>query len=292
MLITITGKLGSGKSTICRGLSERCKFQVYSTGEIHRNLANRMGLDTLALNKLMSGDSSYDRAIDDEVKRIASECRDAALIFDSRLAWHFVECSVKLFTTVDPVVAAQRVFKAPRGDEERYADIDDALANLKLRARLERDRFKGIYGVDYYDYSNFDLIVDTTWLEPELLVSLIVSEASKIDCSQPPKSEILISPKSLYPTREAHEGGLPPEDNFRSEPLEVFCQDGYHFVVGDNTPLAAAQEANLPFVFARLAASPVPGRLQGLNLGLVAKAQARGDFRYASLPDAYKTPGQ
>ena len=287
MLITITGKLGSGKSTICQRLSERCRYQIYSTGEIHRNLAKRMGLDTLALNRLMSQDSSYDQAIDDEVKRIAVERQNDPLIFDSRLAWHFVEWSLKLFTTVDPVIAAKRVFKAPRGEEETYSDFHDALANLRLRAKLERDRFKDIYGVDYYDYGNFDLILDTTWLDPDLLATVIMSEASLIEPGSPPKSEILISPKSLYPTAFASRKADLPADNFRSEPLQVFCQDGYHFAAGDNAPLAAAQSALLPYVFARMEPGGSREPFSDLVPALIRQAQERGGFTYASLPDAY-----
>ena len=289
MLITITGNLGSGKSTICQGLSERCHFEVYSTGAIHRNLAKRMGLDTLALNRLMGSDSSYDRVIDEEVKRIAVERRDDRLVFDSRLAWHFVSSSLKLFTTVDPVVAATRIFKSPRGVEERYSNFNDALYNLKLRARLERERFKEIYGVDYCDYSNFDLILDTTWLEPHLLVSLIVDELARAKPELPPKAEILISPRSLYPTAPAKGGMAAPEDHFRSSPLKVVCQYGYHFVVGDPEPLAAALAAKTPYVYASLAAPPNGGeeRLSGLDRGLIEAAQALGGFTYASLPSAY-----
>ena len=288
MLIAITGRLDSGKSTMCRKLSERCKYQIYSTGAIHRNLAKRMGMDTLALNQMMSRDTSYDRAIDDEVQRIAMERRDERLIFDSRLAWHFVEKSLKLFTTVDPVVAAKRVFMTPRGEEEKYANLDDALRNLRLRAKLEQERFKGIYGVDYYDYSNFDLILDTTWLDPELLVTLILEELAKGLKDGPPKAEILISPKSLYPTEPATETIEVPEDHFRSKPLKVVCQDGYHFVADNQRALAAAQKAGLPYVYASIINTATSGVFSGLDPDLITQAQARGGFTYASLPDAYQ----
>ena len=39
MLISITGKLGSGKSTICNILRERYGFEIFSTGTINREFA-------------------------------------------------------------------------------------------------------------------------------------------------------------------------------------------------------------------------------------------------------------
>jgi cytidylate kinase len=100
MHITITGNLGSGKSTICRLLNEKYHFEVYSTGKVQRELATQMGMTTLELNQLMCSDKKYDKMIDDETARISRENKDKDIIFDSRLAWHFVEHSFKVFVSV------------------------------------------------------------------------------------------------------------------------------------------------------------------------------------------------
>ena len=39
MHITITGRLGSGKSTVCRILADKYGYEIYSTGKIHRQIA-------------------------------------------------------------------------------------------------------------------------------------------------------------------------------------------------------------------------------------------------------------
>ena len=53
MHITITGNLGSGKSTICNILKEKYQFEIYSTGKVQRKLAEDMGMTTLEFNQLM-----------------------------------------------------------------------------------------------------------------------------------------------------------------------------------------------------------------------------------------------
>jgi cytidylate kinase len=288
MLITITGNLGSGKSTLCNILSKRYQFEIYSTGLIHRNLAQKMGLDTIALNQLMKKEQHYDRMIDDEVIKISKAKKNARIIFDSRLAWHFVEQSFKIFATIDPYIAAKRVLASPRYAEEKYLNTEDAMTKLQIRAKLESERFKTIYNINYLDYKNYNIILDTTWLDPETLSSLIYDEY--INTNIEITGKILISPKSLYPTKAL--GGTSdcpdPVDCFREHPLEVICQNGYHYVVEGHGSLLAALKANLPYVHAvlskhrRLEEIGLPGP----NLVSMAEAEKAGGFVYASLPEA------
>ncbi len=175
MLISITGKLGSGKSTICGIMKERYGFEIYSTGAIQREYARKLGITTLELNKRMNENPNLDAEIDNAVTAMSIERKDDALIFDSRMAWHFAKNTFKIFLTIDPMEAARRVIKNQRGEEERYTDVNDACEKLVERSRIERDRFVEIYGVDYYDYNNFNLVVDTTSRTPEEIVSIIMS---------------------------------------------------------------------------------------------------------------------
>ena len=174
MLISITGKLGSGKSTVCNIMKERYGFQIFSTGTINREYARRLGISTLELNKRLNEDPSLDHEIDGTVTKLSIERKDENLIFDSRMAWHFAKDTFKIFLTIEPMEAARRVMKDQRGEEERYTDIEDACNKLIERSRVERDRFVDIYGVDYYDYNNFNIVIDTTSITPDEVVAVIM----------------------------------------------------------------------------------------------------------------------
>lgn len=174
MLISITGRLGSGKSTVCNIMKEKYGFEIYSTGTINREFARRLGISTLELNKRLNEDPSLDHEIDGTVTKLSQERKDDKLIFDSRMAWHFAKDTFKIFLTIDPMEAARRVMKDQRGAEERYADVNEACEKLVERSRVERDRFVDIYGVDYYDYNNFNIVVDTTSRTPEEVVAIIM----------------------------------------------------------------------------------------------------------------------
>ncbi len=175
MLISITGKLGSGKSTVCNLLKDRYGFEIYSTGAFQREVARNMGITTLELNKRLREDPSLDYVIDDAVKKLSIERAQDKLIFDSRMAWHFADKSFKIFLTIEPCEAARRVMLNQRGSEEFYADEDEACAKLIERSQVEQARFMQIYGVDYYDFNNFDLIVDTTRRTPEEILDIIMA---------------------------------------------------------------------------------------------------------------------
>ena len=180
MHITLTGNLGSGKSTICNILRDSYGFTKYATGDVQRELAERMGMTTLELNIYMQQDVKYDRLIDDEVVRIAKERAAEKIIFDSRMAWHFVPLSFKVFLHVDAQVAAARVFQdSKRGAVETYSSIEDAADKLRQRAASEQERFVAFYGVNYTDWANYNLVLDSSQATAEDIAQRLHAEAEE-----------------------------------------------------------------------------------------------------------------
>lgn len=184
MHITITGKLGSGKSTVCSLFSARYGFETVSTGAIQRECARSLGVTTLELNRMCKTDRSLDDKIDNMTATMSRERPDDLLIFDSRMAWHFVEKSFKVFLTVDPLVAANRVMSNPRGNEERYESVEDACRGLTERSEAEHARFVSMYHADYFLFSNYDLIIDTSKRSPEEVVDVLYTEYARF-CQAP-----------------------------------------------------------------------------------------------------------
>jgi len=197
MHITITGNLGSGKSTICKILNENHQFEIYSTGKVQRELARQMNMTTLELNQLMCSDRKYDNMIDDATTRISSENKDKDIIFDSRLAWHFVEQSFKVFVSVSLEVAAVRVMNDQRGAEEKYTSLEEAKRLLADRAATEMVRYKDIYNLNYMDFTNYNLIIDSTYCTPDKIVEIILKEAEEYEKNKTETTKMLVSPKRL-----------------------------------------------------------------------------------------------
>lgn len=178
MHITLTGNLGSGKSTLSKILEADYGYEIFSTGKVIRKIAEEHGLSVLEMNELMNKDPKYDHEIDDTTARISRENPEKSILFDSRLAWHFVDKSFKVFLSVSLDVAANRVkADASRGDVENYNSLEEAKQQLKKRAETEDVRYKELYGIEYFNYSNYNLVLDSTDCAPDILAKILKDEA-------------------------------------------------------------------------------------------------------------------
>lgn len=202
MHITLTGNLGSGKSTICKILEGKYGFEIYSTGKVLRMLAEERGVSVLEMNQLICSDPSYDHMIDDATTRISREQAEDKIVFDSRLAWHFAEKSFKVFLSVDINEAARRVFNDDRGQVETYKSIEDAKAQLIERAATEDRRYENVYGIHYFDFNNYNLILDSTNCSPEFLAERIIAEHDAYVAGEGfyanNSCKLLVSPGRIY----------------------------------------------------------------------------------------------
>lgn len=177
-ILTVSGLIGSGKTSVCRELSALTGWRVVSAGTILRRMAEDRGLSVIELNEIAKTDKSIDKLIDDQL--IALRDSSESLIVDSRLAWHFIPNSYKVHLIVDTSIAANRVFNAQRSDES-YATPEAAYAANAQRQTIENERFKQYYGIDCEDQSNYDLILDSSAMLPAELAAKMFEAVTKRD---------------------------------------------------------------------------------------------------------------
>ncbi len=173
MIITISGRPGSGKSTVARALAGRLGLPHMSAGDFMREMAAERGISVLELSKIAESDESIDREIDARSASLAAE--DRSLVIDARLAWHFIPGSVKVFLDVRDDVAARRIFGDHRGSEAENVDLAATRRSTAARAASEAQRYLAYYGIDYLDPDNYDLVVDTSEIDVEGVVDDIVA---------------------------------------------------------------------------------------------------------------------
>ena len=171
MIITISGDIGSGKSTVAKMVSERLGLKYYCIGEMQRDIAKEKDLTLQELQKLEEKDDSLDKMIEEKQKKLGKD--DDDFVIDSRLGWYCIPNSIKIFLAVDIDEAARRIFEEDRKDEE-YADIEEAKKEIIRRKESEKKRYKTYYNIDHFDLTNYDLIIDTTNLTPNEVVDKIV----------------------------------------------------------------------------------------------------------------------
>ena len=112
MIITISGMPGSGKSTIAKILAQKLGYKHYSIGDLRGKMALDRHLTIDELNELGKREGWTDREPDEYQKKLGHE--EDNFVIDSRLGFYFIPHSFKLFLTVDPEVAAERIFPNQR----------------------------------------------------------------------------------------------------------------------------------------------------------------------------------
>lgn len=172
-VITISGQLGSGKSTIAQMISKKLGWMYYSTGMAQRTIAQKKGITTIELNRLAVMDPSIDAQIDAVFQN--PPWGNKSCVVDSRLAFHFLPNSLKVCLLVDSKVAAERVLEAKRSNEQ-YSNVKEAQKYLEQRMDLEQAHFVKNYGLDITDLKQFDLVIDTTHLTPQKVCEKILKE--------------------------------------------------------------------------------------------------------------------
>jgi len=172
-IISITGDLGSGKSTVSKLLCERLRYDYIYTGNIQREIAKRYNMTTLELNKYSETHPEIDEEIDATFKALNDS---ANLIVDSRLAWFFIPKSFKVFLQTEVSVSASRISSDKWRETENYTSQDEAIEMIIARRDSEIKRYMNLYNVNCTEASNFDLIIDTSYITPKEVADRIVAE--------------------------------------------------------------------------------------------------------------------
>ena len=173
MNLTLTGNLGSGKTTICNILKER-GYEIVSTGKIFRDIAAEKNVTVIELNEMAKKDRSIDDLLDNKTTELGKTLD--GVVFDSRLAWNFVPESFKVFLLVETDEAAKRVYADSERNAESYESAAAAKEGLLNRAGLEKARFLDLYQINYYNASNYNLVIESTAAKPEEIAEEIIKQ--------------------------------------------------------------------------------------------------------------------
>ncbi|MCI2048337.1 MAG: dephospho-CoA kinase [Lachnospiraceae bacterium] len=277
MNISITGNLGAGKSSVCHELAEK-GYEIISAGTLFRQIAVEHHMSVEELNRKAaeevskSGKSSIDDMLDQRTAQL-NAMKDGA-VFDSRLAWNFAKGSYRVFLTVDLDESAARVF----GDQNRRASeafetLEQCRASIINRQGLEKTRFAKLYGINYYDMSNYDLVIDCTHVSPS-------EAADEIErCYKSRESgRVELNPRSIYPTH-ASEGR--PEDAVPDAAVRVSPRCcGWFAAEGEQGLLHALHERKR---FIRVVVDP-DAAVSVLTPGEYRVYEKAGGFRYRRYP--------
>lgn len=175
-IITIAGKPGSGKSTASKGVAKRLEYQHFSSGDFFRAIGKERGVDVLQTNLIAEQEKEIDFLVDQRLRDLgAAEDR---MVIDSRMAWHWMPYSFRVYLDLDLEVAAARILETiddARMSAEEIPDTPAAYAaRLEERLMSETKRYRALYNANPYDTTNYDLVVDTALHGPHEVQLLIL----------------------------------------------------------------------------------------------------------------------
>ncbi|MDP5122228.1 MAG: (d)CMP kinase, partial [Spirosomaceae bacterium] len=253
MHISITGDLGSGKSTVAKEICRILGLNYLSTGLIQRRLGQEKGMDTLEFNKFANNNKEVDEYIDQQLKDVNDKTE--SYVLDSRLGWHFVNKSFKIYAmAIDEVAATRVLMDGVRIGEPSSGDLQTKIKQQKERRTIENERFEKIYGIKPSIFKDFDAIIDTSTATIEEVTSLLIELYQK-HINNEPFAKIWLSPKRIFPTNNAvvaaediyfnNEESALKEDE---KPIRCVLYNREFYLFDGHRRLSAALKTDIPFV--------------------------------------------
>ncbi|MBV9686026.1 MAG: AAA family ATPase [Alphaproteobacteria bacterium] len=161
-IITVAGSIGSGKSSTAKAVASALKFRHFSSGDLFRQIAAERGESIEAMNISAEVQRDIDLKVDDLLQEMYFT--EEKLAIDSRMAWHWMPGSFKVFLVLDPDTAAKRIFKHLRHEGRTSEDarsVEEVRNSIERRFASEQKRYAGLYGVNPTDPLNFDIVINT-----------------------------------------------------------------------------------------------------------------------------------
>jgi predicted cytidylate kinase len=171
MRITISGKIGSGKTTVCRMLGDILGYRTVISGHVFREMAKEFSMSLEEFGDLAEQDPKYDKLIDERLLEVARN--EENVILEGRLAGQMLRRnSIPAFCIF---LDAPLEVRVERVSGREGVDMMAAMDEMRAREASEVLRYRKFYGIDVTDRSIYDMVIDTGGLTPEQVVDSIVS---------------------------------------------------------------------------------------------------------------------
>jgi len=165
MIVTVSGEIGAGKSTVAKALAHALGLRYLSAGEIFREEARRRGVSVAALGQLAESDPAIDRDLD---RMQVEAARGGGVLIESRLSGWLIEGDLRVWLRAPLAVRAARV--AARDG----VSVEAALRDVEMRDECEVRRYRAVYQIQLADLTRYHIIVDTgMWSAEEIVEALL-----------------------------------------------------------------------------------------------------------------------
>jgi predicted cytidylate kinase len=183
MIISISGRPGSGKSTVGQALAQALGWRRYAMGDLRRQMARDRGLSLEDFNRLGETQQFTDQEVDDYQRQLG--LKEDNFIIEGRTSFHFIPQSYKVFLDCSLTAGATRIWRQletegnNRNEADQIRSLDDMTTSLKNRIASDDQRYRKYYNLNVNDLSQYDLVIDTTNLSPSEVNQRLLEEVNK-----------------------------------------------------------------------------------------------------------------
>ena len=170
VVIVVSGMPVCGSSTAAKKLAKKLKLKYFSVGkEFKKHMKGKETHRAIKMFNTKKGTSrSFHEELDDKQRKLAEK---GNIVIDSKLGIHMLKdvADYKIWLKANKTEIAKRV--ASREE----ISFKEAQKLMEERTKIERRRFKKIYGFDTFSQEKLaDLVVDTSRRTPEQTINYIL----------------------------------------------------------------------------------------------------------------------
>lgn len=169
MIICISGLTGCGKNTVGRLVAKKLALRMVEP--TFKTIAEKSGVSLLEFQKQAEEKHSIDKQFD---AALLQEVGEGNCVVTTWLCpWIVKNATLRVWLYASPQERARRITKRDS------MPLSEALTHIAERDMGNRKRYLDVYGIDIFDHSGFDLLVNTEKSRPEDSAKLIIEAAKK-----------------------------------------------------------------------------------------------------------------
>jgi len=158
---------GCGKNTVGRLVAEKLNLRIVDP--TFKTIAKKEKMALLDFHKKAEKEHKIDKEFD---RRLIADADKGDCVVTTWLGpWMIKKADLRVWLHAPAAIRAKRISGRDGMKEE------EALAHIEERDSANRARYKAVYGIDIYDHSGFDLVINSAVLSPEQSSETIAAAA-------------------------------------------------------------------------------------------------------------------
>ncbi|MCX8198161.1 MAG: cytidylate kinase family protein [Candidatus Micrarchaeota archaeon] len=170
MIICISGLTGSGKNTVGQLVAEKLGLRLVSP--TFKTLAAKHKMSLMEFHKKAEKEHSIDKNFD---AQLVEQTKKGNCVVSTWLGpWVVKNASLRVWLYATRKARAERIAKRDN------MGIEEAERHVAERDESNHLRYREIYGIDIYDHSGFDLLLNSERFTPEQSSDIIAAAARQL----------------------------------------------------------------------------------------------------------------